>query len=95
LARVALSAIAVEDLDRLILTHSLPSDTRARVRHSLQALQRFPRMGSELPGRWSPLRFVLGPWRWLLLVYDYDEREDLVVVVTIQDARSSFAATSE
>jgi hypothetical protein len=45
-------------------------------------------MGSELPGRWSPLRFVLGPWRWLL-------GEDLVVVVTIQDARSSFAATSE
>jgi hypothetical protein len=51
-------------------------------------------MGAELPGRWSPLRFVLGPWRWLLLVYDYDEEEDLVVVVTIQDARSSFAATT-
>jgi hypothetical protein len=51
-------------------------------------------MGAELSGRWSPFRFVLGPWRWLLIVYAYDEDEDLVVVVTIQDARSSSAATS-
>jgi plasmid stabilization system protein ParE len=94
LAGVALSAIAVEDLDRLILTHSLPGDTRERVRHSLRDLQRFPRMGTELSGSWSPFRFVLGPWRWLLIVYTYDEAHDLVVVATIQDARSSSAATS-
>jgi hypothetical protein len=31
-ARVELSAAAVEDLEALILTHSLPDDTRARVR---------------------------------------------------------------
>jgi hypothetical protein len=94
LARVALSAVAVEDLDRLIVTHSLPGDTRARVRHSLRVLRRFPLLGAELPGAWSPLRFVLGPWRWLLIVYSYEEEHDLVVVVTIQDARSSPAATS-
>ncbi|HEX3910542.1 MAG TPA: hypothetical protein VHW67_07580 [Solirubrobacteraceae bacterium] len=90
---VALSAVAVEDLDRLILTHSLPADTRARVRRSLQPLEQFPRLGSKLPGSWSPLRFVLGPWRWLLLVYYCEEQDDRLTVVTIQDARSSSAAT--
>lgn len=39
-------------------------------------------------------RFVLGPWRWMLIVYAYDEVEDTVAVVTIQDGRSSTAATS-
>jgi len=36
---------------------------------------------------------VLGPWRWMLIVYAYLEVEDRVVVVTIQDARSSASAT--
>jgi plasmid stabilization system protein ParE len=94
LARVTISPAAIEDLDRLIITHSLPSDTRKRVRRSLRALERFPRLGAELPSGWSPLRFVLGPWRWLLIVYVYDEDNDLVVVLTMQDGRSSTAATS-
>jgi hypothetical protein len=50
-------------------------------------------MGPELGGRWHGFRFLLGPWRWLLLIYVVLEREDRVVVVTIQDARSSSAAT--
>jgi hypothetical protein len=41
------------------------------------------------------MRFVLGPWRWLLLVYVFVETEDRVVVVTVQDGRSSRAATAE
>jgi hypothetical protein len=93
-ADVRLSAVAIEDLDRLVLTHSLPPDTRERVARSLRTLERFPRLGRELQGRWSPFRFVLGPWRWLLVVYAYDEQRDLVLVVTLQDARSSSAATS-
>jgi hypothetical protein len=93
-AEVRLSAVAVEDLDRLILTHSLPPGTRERVGRSLRTLERFPLLGRELQGRWSPFRFVLGPWRWLLVVYAYDEQRDLVLVVTLQDARSSSAATS-
>jgi hypothetical protein len=88
------SAVAIEDLDRMILTHSLPGDTRARVKRSLRVLERFPRLGRELEGRWEPFRFILGPWRWLLVVYFYDEQEDVVLVATIQDARSSSAATS-
>ncbi len=78
----------------MILTHSLPADTRARVKRSLRVLEGFPLIGRELGGRWQPYRFVLGPWRWLLIVYIYDQQEGAVVVVTIQDAHSSSAATS-
>jgi hypothetical protein len=94
-ARVELALTAVEDLDVLIRTHSLPADTRARVARSLRSLQQFPNLGPALTGRWQGFRFILGPWRWLILVYVYIEAEDRVVVVTIQDARSSTAATSE
>jgi ParE toxin of type II toxin-antitoxin system, parDE len=93
-ASVELAAAAIEDLDRLIRTHSLPASTRARIARSLRALERFPLMGPELAGRWEGLRFLLGPWRWMLLVYVFIEGEDRVVVVTIQDARSSTAATA-
>ena len=91
---IELVAAAVEDLDGLIRTHSLPADTRTRVARSLRALGRVPLIGPELGGRWEGFRFLLGPWRWLLLVYIFIEREDRVVVVTIQDARSSAAATA-
>jgi hypothetical protein len=93
-ARVELAVTAVEDLAGLIRTHSLPADTRARVVRSLRALERFPLMGPALSGRWEGFRFLLGPWRWLVLVYVFIESEDRVVVVTIQDARSSTAATA-
>jgi hypothetical protein len=84
---------AVEDLDGLIRTHSLPSDTRSRVARSLRALERLPLLGPALIGRWEGFRFLLGPWRWMVLVYAFIESEDRVVVVTVQDARSSTAAT--
>jgi hypothetical protein len=93
-AEVRVSAVAIECLDRMIVTHSLPGDTRTRVKRSLRVLERFPRIGRELEGGWESYRLILGPWRWLLVVYVYDEQEDVVLVATIQDARSSSAATS-
>jgi hypothetical protein len=87
-AQVEISARAGEELERLIVGHSLPSDTRERVRRSLKHLERFPLLGPALGGRWEGFRFVLGPWRWLILVYGYLEEEDRVIVVTIQDGRS-------
>jgi plasmid stabilization system protein ParE len=93
-ARVELSAAAAEDLDRLIYTHSLPADTKDRVRHRLRPLERFPLLGAALSGRWSGFRFVLGPWRWMVIVYVHLESEDRVVVVTIQDGRSSRSPAS-
>ncbi len=94
MASVELANAVVEDLDTLIATHSLPGDTRERVRRSLTPLQQFPHLGAALAGRWSGTRFVLGPWRWMLLVYRVDEPADRVVVLTIQDGRSSRAATA-
>jgi plasmid stabilization system protein ParE len=93
-ARVELAVAAVEDLDKLIRTHSLPADTRARVARSLRSLTQFPTIGPALASRWDGYRFILGPWRWLILVYVFIEEEDRVVVVTIQDARSSNAVTA-
>ncbi len=94
MTEVRLSSVAVADLDRMIITHSLPADTRDRVRRSLRALERFPLLGRELDGAWRPFRVMLGPWRWLLIVYVYYEDEDLILIATLQDARSSSAATS-
>jgi ParE toxin of type II toxin-antitoxin system, parDE len=93
-ARVELAVAAVEDLDRLIRTHSLPADTRARVARSLSSLTQFPTIGPALAGQWDGYRFILGPWRWLILVYVFIEEADRVVIVTIQDARSSNAVAA-
>lgn len=91
MATVELTRIAVQDLNRLIVTHSLPADTRQRVRAALLPLIDFPRLGPELSNRWEGMRFLLGPWRWMIMVHSYDEASDRVVVVTIQDARSTCA----
>jgi plasmid stabilization system protein ParE len=88
-ARVEISAAARADLESLIVTHSLPADTRDRVRRSLRPLERFPLIGPALEGRWEGFRFLLGPWRWLILVYVVLDGGDRVVVVTIQDGRSA------
>lgn len=94
MTRVELSEAAFDDLARLIHTHSLPADTRERVHRSLQPLERFPRIGARLGGRWGELRFLLGPWRWLILVYVFLEDGDRAVIVTIQDGRSSRSPTA-
>lgn len=94
MARVELASAAVEDLSGLMLTHSLPADTPRRVARSLRPLELLPQIGPALVGRWEGFRFLLGPWRWMLLVYVVLEAEERVVVVTIQDGRSSTAATT-
>jgi plasmid stabilization system protein ParE len=93
--RIVVTPEAVAALDRLIVTHSLPVDTKERFRRSLRPLEAFPRLGRELEGGgYDGLRFVLGPWRWMVVVYEYDEASDTVGVLTVQDARSSMAVTS-
>ena len=94
MARVELAEAAAEDLERLIYTHSLPVDTKERVKRSLRPLETFPYMGAALAGQWQGFRFVLGPWRWMLIVYEYVEDVKRVVVVTIQDGRSAHAPTT-
>jgi plasmid stabilization system protein ParE len=94
LVKLEISAAAAEDLDRLIATHSLPDDTKERFRRSVEPLERFPLLGPALRGRWSEFRFVLGPWRWMIVVYVHSPEEDRVVIVTVQDGRSSTSATA-
>ena len=95
MATVVLAESAVTDLDGLIITHSLPATTRQRVRRTLELLAAFPMLGPALTGRWQGFRFTLGPWPWMLLIYVWDEGPSRVAVVTIQDARSARAATSQ
>lgn len=94
MASVILSPRARRNLERLIETHSLLASTWERFRRSIEPLSRFPLLGSQLPERWTRYRFVLGPWRWMIVVYHYDESTDTVGVIAIQDARTSRAATS-
>jgi hypothetical protein len=93
--RVELARSAVEDIDRLVTVLSLPRDTRERIRRSLAPLEHYPRLGSELSGRWEGFGSLLGPWRWMILVYVCEQLTDRVVVVTVQDARSSRAAPGQ
>ena len=86
---VVVTPTARRNLDEMIETLTLPPSTRDRVRASLEPLRRFPRLGGELDGRWAGFRFVLGPWRWMVVVYRFDEALDQVAIVTIRDARSA------
>lgn len=89
---VVVTPAALDDLERLIRTHSLPADTRERVRRSLAPLGLFPHLGAALEGRWAGFRFLLGPWRWMIVVYD--DPNDRLAVVTIQDARAARSPVS-
>ena len=94
MAAVIVMPTALRDLENLIRTHSLPPTTRERVKRSMEPLGRFPRLGATLHGRWADHRFVLGPWRWMIIVYQYDQGADRVGIVTIQDGRTARAAPS-
>ena len=78
-------------LDQLVLSHSLPPETRERVRDSLRPLERFPRLGPEIEvlADGVELRVLIGPWPLLVLVYVYDEVGERVVVVSPEDGRSA------
>ena len=41
-----------------------------------------------------PGRFVLGPWRWLIVLYKVDDESDTVMVASFEGGRSSAAAAS-
>ena len=94
MARVVVAPTARDALERLVKTHSLPPTTIARVKRSVARLAWFPLMGRAIEeGRWSGYRFILGPWRWLVILYRYDEESDTVMVASFEDGRSSKPAT--
>ena len=91
--KVLFTGRAQAELDRIQVTHRLPASTRDRVVASLSSLASFPSVGAPLHGSWSGLRYRLGPWPWMLLIYQFDPELDTVTVITIQDARRAGAAT--
>jgi plasmid stabilization system protein ParE len=93
-AQIVVTPQARRDVEETAGALNLPADVWSRVGRSLRVLETFPLAGAELRGRWSPTRFVLGPWPWMLLLYRYDEMSDRVFVVAMHDARSASSATS-
>ena len=85
---------AQKDLAGLIASRTLPADTRDRVRKSLAQLETFPQAGRRLQGQWRGFRAVIGPWPWMILLYQFDERTETVTVDAIHDSRTATAATS-
>jgi len=88
-ASVLVTPRARRNIQSLIATHSLPDSTQRRIRESLAQLRQFPLVGAVLPGRTPALRYVLGPWRWMIIVYRYYEDADQVWIVSVQDGRSA------
>jgi plasmid stabilization system protein ParE len=86
--RVLLAPRAVADLRALTDALGLPDSAAARVQRSLRILERFPLAGRALTGRWEGVRFLIGPWPWMILLYIYDADDDAVFVVAIHDGRS-------
>lgn len=93
MSRVRVTRRALQDLEELQRQRTLPSDTWARVRAAIEPLERFPELGVALTGRWSSYRLLLGPWRWMLVVYRVEI--DGVTIMTIQDARRATGPRSE
>lgn len=41
-------------------------------------------MGTLVSDRTGSLRYLLGPWRWMIILYRYDEATDEVHIVAVQ-----------
>lgn len=94
MARVVVTHAAARDLRELIRTHRLPANTIERVKRSIRPVADFPEFGAELGGEFAPLRFVLGPWRWMIVIYRFDPEGDLVAILAIVDGRTSTSPTA-
>ncbi|MEX0971762.1 MAG: type II toxin-antitoxin system RelE/ParE family toxin [Solirubrobacterales bacterium] len=94
MARVFVTPRAQRDVEEAISPLNLPDDAWARIARSLRVLETFPLAGPELGGNWASVRFVLGPWPWMILLYRYEESSDRVYVVAMHDGRSATSATA-
>jgi hypothetical protein len=93
-AQVFVTPQAQRDVDEAISALNLPGETWPRIARSLRTLETFPLAGAGLDGNWAPVRFVLGPWPWMILLYSYEQSSDRVYVVAMHDGRSATSATA-
>lgn len=94
MAQVVVTPRAQRDVNEAISALNLPDDAWTRIGRSLRVLETFPLAGPELPGRWAPTWFVIGPWSWMILLYRYEESSDQVYLVAMHDGRSATSATA-
>ena len=94
MARVVVTHAAARDLRDLMRTHRLPENTIERVKRSIRPLADFPELGAELGGTFAPRRFLLGPWRWMIVIYRFYPESDLVAILAIADGRTSTSPTA-
>ncbi len=94
MARVVVTNAAARDLRDLVRIHRLPENTIERVKHSIRPLADFPELGAKLGRALAPRRFVLGPWRWMIVVYRFYPERDLVAILAIVDGRTSTSPTA-
>jgi plasmid stabilization system protein ParE len=94
MARIVVTEAAARDLRDLIRTHRLPETTTKRVKRSIRPLADFPELGAELGGVFAPRRFLLGPWRWMIVIYGFYPEDDLVAILAIVDGRTSTSPTA-
>lgn len=85
---------AMRDLRDLISTHRLPENTVVRFKRSVRPLADFPELGAALGGVFAPQRFLLGPWRWMIVIYRFYPEDDLVAILAIADGRTSTSPTA-
>jgi plasmid stabilization system protein ParE len=90
---VVVTPRAVADLNALVTGLGLSDSALARVQRSLRILERFPNAGRALTGPWEGTRFLIGPWPWMILVYMYDESDDAVYVISVNDGRTGGSPT--
>ena len=82
---------AARSLADFIDSHGLPGDASRTDPPFAATLERFPRLGSIFETT-RELRFLLGPWRWLIIVYAYRVDNELVAVLAFEDGRSARSA---
>jgi plasmid stabilization system protein ParE len=78
----------------LIRSRELPPDTPERLRRSLSPLGDFRELGAKLGGAFARQRFILGPWRWMIVVYELDREADVIVILRVVDGRTSSSPTA-
>lgn len=87
MARVVVTARAERDIRELVRSRDLPTDTPDRIRRSLLPLADFPTLGTLIGGNFDSLRFLLGPWRWMIVIYEV-QSADSVVILRVIDGRT-------
>lgn len=89
MARVVVTARAERDVRELVRSRTLPVDTPRRIWRALEPLEMFPDLGAKLGGSFAGQRFVLGPWRWMIVIYELDADAHTVVILRVLDGRTS------